>query len=322
MKILVRSFFSIACAVVLLMSMAAPAFAVDYFVPSVQFPTSADLPFGYNCIVVDFTCQYVDRTRGFWRFFAPSGTQFMVQHVSSHYEIDFVFSTGNAQSQTNSIWVQAYNEGNQPSGSLDVVHAVYDSSTQAEIAHFESSSVATRYFQLFSNYSAYSDNGVSYINSELKLYPSGQNQIVSRVNENVDRAVTSLNAEEQSRHQQEMTQASQNHAEDISQRSRQHAEDISQRSAEHSEILNIGNDGSTLDTDNGWMDDSLSKVNGWLDDLSGFESQMSANRADNAENMQEAGYFLSDFFNSVPAALIASMALCLVVIVVVKIVGR
>ena len=166
------------------------------------------------------------------------------------------------------------------------------------------------------------NNGVSYINSELKLYPSGQNQIVSRVNENVDRAVTSLNAEEQSRHQQEMTQASQNHAEDISQRSRQHAEDISQRSAEHSEILNIGNDGSTLDTDNGWMDDSLSKVNGWLDDLSGFESQMSANRADNAENMQEAGYFLSDFFNSVPAALIASMALCLVVIVVVKIVGR
>lgn len=87
-------------------------------------------------------------------------------------------------------------------------------------------------------------------------------------------------------------------------------------------IINAGSDMPELDTDNNWMNDSLTKVNGWLTEIGAFESQMKAAEAENSENMAQASQFVNGFFNVVPSAIIAGLTLLLVIIVVVKLVGR
>ena len=87
-------------------------------------------------------------------------------------------------------------------------------------------------------------------------------------------------------------------------------------------ILNAGSDMPVLDTDNNWMNDSLTKVNGWLTEIGAFESQMEAAQVENSENMAQASTFINGFFGVVPTAIIAGLTLLLVIIVVVKLVGR
>lgn len=89
-----------------------------------------------------------------------------------------------------------------------------------------------------------------------------------------------------------------------------------------SDILNAGTDMPTLDTDNNWMNDSLTKMDEWLNDMSEFEEQLEENKQENAENMSNAGSFLSAFFDTVPIGLICAFTFVLVVIVVVKLIGR
>ncbi len=88
------------------------------------------------------------------------------------------------------------------------------------------------------------------------------------------------------------------------------------------EIISGANDVPTLDTDNGWMNDSLTKINGWLEDLKVFEEQMKENEIENAENMEQAKNFLSRFFDILPAPIVVAFIMFLVVIVAVKVVGR
>lgn len=87
-------------------------------------------------------------------------------------------------------------------------------------------------------------------------------------------------------------------------------------------ILNAGSDMPELDTDNNWMNDSLTKVNGWLTEIVAFESQMEAAEVENSANMAQASNFINGFFGVVPSAIIAGLTLLLVIIVVVKLVGR
>ncbi len=88
------------------------------------------------------------------------------------------------------------------------------------------------------------------------------------------------------------------------------------------EIINAGSDMPTLDTNNDWMNDSLTKVNEWVSQLEAFEQQMNAAQEENSSNMAQAKTFLNGFFEVVPGGVIAALTLFLVMIVVVKVVGR
>lgn len=88
------------------------------------------------------------------------------------------------------------------------------------------------------------------------------------------------------------------------------------------EIINAGDELPMLDTANDWMNEALTKVNGWLDSLDDFNDQMDDNLAENEENLVNASIFVNDFFDIVPAGIVAALALVLVMIVVVKVVGR
>lgn len=87
-------------------------------------------------------------------------------------------------------------------------------------------------------------------------------------------------------------------------------------------LLNAGGDIEGIDTDTSWMDDSVTKINEWLSELQDFEKQLSQNEVENSENMQQASYFLNGFFDNIPTVITAVCGLCLVMIVVVKVVGR
>lgn len=87
-------------------------------------------------------------------------------------------------------------------------------------------------------------------------------------------------------------------------------------------IISAGDDLPTLDTVNDWMNDALTKVNGWLDSLDDFNDQMDDNLSENEENLENASSFINGFFDIVPAGIVAALALVLVMIVVVKVVGR
>lgn len=88
------------------------------------------------------------------------------------------------------------------------------------------------------------------------------------------------------------------------------------------DLINAGSDMPTLDTNNDWMNDSLTKVNEWVSQLEAFEQQMNAAQEENSSNMAQAKTFLNGFFEVVPGGVIAALTLFLVMIVVVKVVGR
>lgn len=315
---LYRFLLSIA-AVVIVFSMVTPAaFAVSYFTPAPLFPTAEDLPFGYNSVVVEV--KYNSTT--WYRFYLPNNALYYLSkpgqmHTNATLVIMLPEILGEGGTPTVNRFFYHTHDANYNWTSLDTAYATTEITSNYLMYELQLTSYITANTYVFqSNYSSYYyDN--SWV-ATLRAYPSDTARVVSEV----DRAATSLAANMESQHRSEMTQESRNHAQDMTQRSVQHSEDVSQRSAQHSEIMHAGEDQASLDTNNNWMDDSLSKVNGWLDDVSGFESQMAANRAENAENMSKAGAFLDSFFGALPAAIIAAMSLCLVMIVVVKIVGR
>lgn len=88
-------------------------------------------------------------------------------------------------------------------------------------------------------------------------------------------------------------------------------------------ILNAGaSEIPSLDTDNEWMNDSLTKMNEWLSQMNDFKQQMDDSAEENESNMAQAKTFLTGLFDVIPASIIAVLTLCLVMIVVVKVVGR
>lgn len=88
------------------------------------------------------------------------------------------------------------------------------------------------------------------------------------------------------------------------------------------QIIEAGKEMSGLDTDNNWLTEAITKLNGWLDSLDQFDSQMDENLQENQSNMEQAKTFINGFFGVMPKALVAIMSLVLVVLVVVKIIGR
>ena len=87
-------------------------------------------------------------------------------------------------------------------------------------------------------------------------------------------------------------------------------------------IIDAGGDIPDIDTDTSWMDESITKMNEWLSQLEEFGSQLSDSEQENAENMEQASAFLQGFFDCVPDLLKAGLMSVLVMIVVIKIIGR
>lgn len=87
-------------------------------------------------------------------------------------------------------------------------------------------------------------------------------------------------------------------------------------------IVNAGSDSPALNTEQNGLTEVISNLNKWVSDLGEFENQMKSNEAENSENMAQAKGFINGFFSIVPPALIACFSLFLVIIVVVKLVGR
>lgn len=283
--------------------------AVNYFTVSPLFPTAEDLPFGSNSIVAEV--RYSENT--WYRFYLPAQCFFYLQKPSGSSPAQFVVAMPQlisyASTGTNRGYFHTRNS-NYDFGSLQAFTASQALEDNYVFYTLNLTSYITQStYQFFSNYTSY-NTGDSW-NSSLRAYPSDAGNIVSRVNDNVDREVSSLNAQESRRA-----------ATEASQQSRQHADDMTQRSQQHSEIMHAGSDQPTLDTNNDWMDDSLSKVNGWLDDISNFEVQLSNNRVENASNLTAAQNFISGFTSSLPVGVIAALSLVIVMIVVIKIVGR
>ena len=87
-------------------------------------------------------------------------------------------------------------------------------------------------------------------------------------------------------------------------------------------IVNAGSNAPALNTEQNGLTEVISNLNKWVSDLGAFENQMKSNEAENSENMAQAKGFINGFFSVVPPALIACFSLFLVIIVVVKLVGR
>ena len=87
-------------------------------------------------------------------------------------------------------------------------------------------------------------------------------------------------------------------------------------------ILNAGSDSPPLNTEQNGLTEVISNLNNWVSQLGEFEKQMSENEVENSENMAQAKTFINGFFGVVPKALIACFSLFLVMVVVVKLVGR
>lgn len=87
-------------------------------------------------------------------------------------------------------------------------------------------------------------------------------------------------------------------------------------------IVNAGSNAPALNTEQNGLTQVISNLNKWVSDLGAFENQMKSNEAENSENMAQAKGFINGFFSIVPPALIACFSLFLVIIVVVKLVGR
>lgn len=301
---------SFVCAVVLIISTAAPSFAAN--TPVMVIPRSGDfyrdsLPFGYDTVVVDIGYNY--NTKMVYRYLMPPETTYWITFTgTSKVTLNAIYP-----SWTNLMYRQNYNWDTGYFSNPLLQLLTFDSASQNYVLSVTINLTGYTGSDFYYHANIYSelDSVSTPYKPDLYRYPDRDDNNVSTIVNKIDSAASSLNAQELSRYRAQMTQESQNHQQDMTQRSQQ-----------HSEIMHAGEDQPTLDTDNGWMDDSLSKVNSWLDDISNFEGQMSQNRVDNAENMSRAGAFLSDFFGGMPAAIIAAMALCLVVIVVVKIVGR
>ena len=87
-------------------------------------------------------------------------------------------------------------------------------------------------------------------------------------------------------------------------------------------MVNAGSNSPSLNTEQNGLTEVISNLNKWVSDLGAFENQMKSNEAENSENMAQAKGFINGFFSVVPPALIACFSLFLVIIVVVKLVGR
>lgn len=87
-------------------------------------------------------------------------------------------------------------------------------------------------------------------------------------------------------------------------------------------ILNAGKDKPTLQTPNDSIDSAFGDVSGWFGDIDGFGNQLEQNRQENQQNLAQAGNIISGFFSICPPQIIIALALCAIMIVVAKVIGR
>lgn len=296
-------FISFLCFLLIFCCCFVPASATDYFTPFSAFPYAEALPYGSGTLVFEFKYSQDSYNSVWYRFYLPPGSYLVLYKRGQYGGVSNACVAVYRPSPDESLVYYQYWAVSLSTGQMSTVSDVRTDRNQDSSGYYLTvldSSIRNSDFVCYSSAPAIFLNDTVTFNSQLKVYPTSAQQMGSEVVSAVDGAASQISDE-------------------LSKNASQISGELSQN---HSEIMNAGQDQSTLDTDNNWMNDSLTKVNGWLDDLSDFEQQMSRNRVDNSVNMSKAGSFLSDFFGGLPTAIIAAMGLCLVMIVVIKIVGR
>lgn len=280
-----------------------PVSAADYFVPFSSFPYAEALPYGSGTFILEVKYSQSSTQIYWYRFYLPSGSYCILYKQGKHGSYPGVcVAVARPEPVDATVYYQYYTI-NPSTGAYTFISDPMVNSWQEDAGYYDinlSSSITNSTFVAYTSAPVlFIDNNTTF-RSTIKQYPSAAMEMATQVVNAIDNAASQVS--------DEISNAG--------------SAINSELSRNHDEIMNAGSDVPTLDTDNNWMNDSLTKVNSWLDDLSDFEQQMSRNRVDNAQNMSKAGNFLSDFFGGLPAAVIAAMALCLVIIVVIKIVGR
>lgn len=87
-------------------------------------------------------------------------------------------------------------------------------------------------------------------------------------------------------------------------------------------LINAGGDIPDIDTDTSWMDESITTMNEWLSQLEEFGSQLADSEQENAQNMEQASGFINGFFDCIPDIIKVACMGVLVMIVVIKVIGR
>lgn len=88
------------------------------------------------------------------------------------------------------------------------------------------------------------------------------------------------------------------------------------------DLLNAGKNEPTLKNPNESIDSAFNDVSGWFGEIDGFGDQLEQNRQENQENLAQAGNIINGFFSVVPPQILVALALCAILIVVAKVIGR
>lgn len=86
------------------------------------------------------------------------------------------------------------------------------------------------------------------------------------------------------------------------------------------DIINAGSDAPTLSLPD--SSEIFDSINGWASELDEFADSLDENKAENQENLKNAGELIKGFFGSMKGGMVAALSLCLVFLVVIKVIGR
>ncbi len=328
-----------------------------YFIPSPEYPNAESLPYGVETLVYDIECPYSNYTV-FYRFFLKkdlyTGSEVSAFNGSTTCFVSNGYPTGNYEAFVASqspVYYQRYYIYNDGSVTFNAVNNAPYYKTKNGLTYnfvvlsgsFDSSGSNGKYLgRVYGNAPTYyggrsmrslveSNLILNAPSDELPAYTSywfNTNYHYSYISASVASSIdleAALNAGQNITNEKidnindSMVEGFSKLNDSINHGATQIAGAITDAAGE---IINAGSDLPTLDTDDSWMKDSITKMDEWLSQLNDFEKQLEENKAENSENMAEAKTFVNGFFNIVPTPIVACMGLVLVIIVVVKIVGR
>ena len=307
------------------------------FVPTPSVPDSSSLPYGSNTQIIELYDYTSSNTWLVYRFYFDAS----YSANSSLNKPSFAFSTNrstfkgiafidskspvyfeNYWYSTDDYIVHYYNNFNEYRTGFTTVAMSLNTklSGTPEVGYFHSGIITNKNTmpwngqQLsFSDYQKKTSDIISFLNNK---YNVGFNNIVytwtTRQYITPSQANKIAN-DEAFRHVEKVVQDSVNNAK---------KEILTEIVNSADKIVNAGSNAPALNTEQNGLTEVISNLNKWVSDLGAFENQMKSNEAENSENMAQAKGFINGFFSVVPPALIACFSLFLVIIVVVKLVGR
>lgn len=283
-------------------SLLPPASGTNKFVAGSYYPYSDELPYGSNTLVIEFQAGSVYYSG--YRYLCAPGSVYTLYAKITNYTVKFdlyIASDSPIYEGACDFRVglefsgNAHNYGDPIPGYDYYFHESVSLSSSASIA-FCASNTSAR--------TVSSVSGASIVNPTILQYPTrgeAQHQEMQ----------SKLNEIQSSVHK------------DVSQAASDIKEGVSKAAGEVvSGVNNAGSDMPTLNTDDSWMNESVTKMNDWISQVDDFQYQMSRNVVENSSVMAEAHDVIDGFFDKIPTVIIIALSTALIILVVVKVVGR